>query len=100
MTTKYARLGLAFGLPGLLAQGTGHILTSVMSRSQSGLALAGFGVVLGAAGTVLLLVGMAFYAKAKGQHPAWAGLAFLSVIGVAVLVLLDDNSDDGPRTGR
>ncbi len=39
-------------------------------------------------GTVLLLVGLAYYAKAKGRHPAWCLAALLSWVGLIVLGVL------------
>jgi hypothetical protein len=45
---------------------------------------------LGLFGTVLLLVGLAYYAKAKGRNPAWCLFAFLSII----LACLKDKAID------
>jgi hypothetical protein len=45
-------------------------------------------------GTALLLVGFAYYAKAKGRNPAWCLMAFLSFIGLIVLGILKDMSDE------
>ena len=43
-------------------------------------------------GTALLLVGFAYYAKAKGRSPAWCLVAFLSCVGLIILALLKDKS--------
>ena len=56
---------------------------------------AGIGLAVSLVGTVLLLIGLAFYAKAKGRHPAWCLMAFLSLIGLIVLALLKDKAPDG-----
>ena len=45
-------------------------------------------------GAILFLVGLAFYAKAKGRHPAWGLVGLLSLIGLIVLVCLKDTSID------
>ena len=46
----------------------------------------GLGMLAMLAGTALLLAGFAYYAKAKGRHPAWCLMAFLSIIGLIVLL--------------
>ncbi len=43
-------------------------------------------------GTVLLIIGLVYYAKAKGRHPAWGIMGLLSIIGLIVLALLKDRS--------
>jgi hypothetical protein len=50
------------------------------------------GWVISLFGTMLLLVGFAFYVKSKGRHPAWCLFALLSVIGWIVIILLKDVS--------
>ena len=51
---------------------------------------AGFaGIVLG---TLFLLVGLAYYARAKGRSPWWCLFAFLSLIGLIVLACLEDRT--------
>ncbi len=51
-----------------------------------------FLVVLGgimlAVGIGLLMVGLAFYARSKGRHPAWCILGILSLLGLLIIVLL------------
>jgi hypothetical protein len=47
-------------------------------------------------GTVLLLVAMARYAKAKGRNPAWCLLGLIGVIGVIPLHFLKDKSVEAP----
>ncbi len=52
-------------------------------------------------GTILLIVGFAYYAMAKGRNPAWCLMAFLSLIGLIVLACLPDLARDGETyTGR
>jgi hypothetical protein len=43
-------------------------------------------------GTGLLLVGLSYYAKAKGQSPVWCLFAFLPLIGIIVLACLRDRA--------
>ena len=45
-------------------------------------------------GTVLLLIGFAFYAKAKGQSPWWALIGLLGLIGYIVLFALEDRAKE------
>jgi len=46
------------------------------------------GGVMVAAGIGLLTIGLAFYARSKGRHPAWCLLGILSVLGLLIIVLL------------
>lgn len=66
---------LAFGIPGVIIQIAGQFMNQPL-------------ILL--AGTVLLIVGLAFYAKAKGRSPAWCLMGFLSIIGLIVLACLKD----------
>ena len=43
-------------------------------------------------GMVLLFIGYAYYAKAKGRSVAWCLCAFLSCIGFIILAFLNDKS--------
>jgi hypothetical protein len=83
MIKKYNNISLAFGIPGLIVQVAGHII------QQEGVMLIG---------TALLLVGFAYYAKAKGRNPAWCLMAFLSFIGLIVLGILKDMSGETKRS--
>lgn len=64
---------LMFGVPGLLLQ-IGGVEYPILSLI----------------GTILLLIGLAFYAKAKGRHPAWCLLGLFSIFGIIGLALLKD----------
>ena len=44
------------------------------------------------AGVVLLVVGLCFYAKAKGYHAALGLLGLLSCIGLLILALMRDKT--------
>lgn len=75
MIKKYNTISLAWGIPGLVLQIAGNVIGQPL-------------VVL--VGTVFLMVGLAYYAKAKGRSPAWCLMGFLSLIGLIVLACLKD----------
>jgi RsiW-degrading membrane proteinase PrsW (M82 family) len=85
MIARYNNISLALGAPGIILQIVGQILRESPQYQDVGRLL----LVLG---TGLLLVGLAFYAKAKGRHPAWRLMAFLSLIGLIVLASLKDHA--------
>jgi hypothetical protein len=90
------RKSLALGVPGIVLQ----ILGNVMYRPGGSIAGTGRPAAAGnpvwllvmLAGTVLLIAGLAFYAKAKGRSPAWGFMGLLSIIGLIVLACLKDRS--------
>ena len=93
MIDRYNRVSVLFGVPGFLLQVGGNFAT--VSTAQAGTTtttLSPLGRLAILAGTALLLVGLAFYAKAKGRHPAWCLMAFLSIIGLIVLACLEDKT--------
>lgn len=66
-----------FGIPGLIVQAVGfNVVGGVI------------GLVVGLTGTALLIYGLSFYARSRGQHPALAALGLLSLLGLIVLALL------------
>jgi hypothetical protein len=95
MIKRHNNLSLLLGVPGFLIQIVGNVLCVSCMDNQapmgdpSTLALGQVAVILG---TLLLLVGLAYYAKAKGRSPWWCLLAFLSLIGLIVLACLEDRS--------
>jgi len=54
--------------------------------------LAIFGWLIILIGTILLLVGFAFYLKSKNRHLGWCLFALLSIFGWIVLILLKDKT--------
>ena len=82
MIAKYNKISLAVGSPGIILQIAGIIMSSLLVQLL---------------GTVLLLVGLVYYAKAKGRSPVWCLFAFLSIIGLIVLACLKDKSTDLPE---
>ena len=93
MIAHYNTKSLIVGAPGLALQLCGGLLarTLIADPATADMAAA---AALGV-GTILLLIGLAFYAKAKGRHPAWCLMAFLSLIGFIVLALLQDKAPNG-----
>ena len=75
MNRKYNNISLICGIPGIVLQGAGII------NEQPELLLLG---------TVLLLIGYGYYAKAKGRNFAWCLMGFLSIIGLIILGCLKD----------
>jgi len=84
MIKRYNNLSLAIAIPGLVMQIAGRFM---MGGEQDTLV-----VLMTLLGTVMLLVGFAYYAKAKGRSPVWCLAAFLSLIGLIILGLLKDKS--------
>jgi hypothetical protein len=80
MIQRLNRISLAWGIPGILLQNGGYFIRQPLV------------MVLG---TVLLIVGLAYYAKAKGRSAAWCLMGFLSIIGLIVLACLKDRAKEG-----
>lgn len=97
MNQRYNRWSLAWGLPGVFLQfvGTGIVGTATMHRRGPDPSLVLTGLLVGLGGTVLFIVGLALYAKAKGRHWAWGFLGLLWLIGLLVLGLLRDRAPEG-----
>ena len=91
MIAEYNRKSFVFGIPGIILQIAGNFM-----RTPDGV-FTPLGALVLLAGTVLLLVGLMFYAKAKGRHGAWCLFAFLSLIGLIVLACLKDRSGQQGR---
>ncbi|OHB63409.1 MAG: hypothetical protein A2Y76_13970 [Planctomycetes bacterium RBG_13_60_9] len=69
---------------GIILQCLGGLIPLAPSRPL----LTVLGWLMLAAGTLLMLVGFAFYAKAKGRSPAWSLLSLASILGWIVLISL------------
>jgi len=95
MIAKYNRLSFMYGVPGIVLQIGGYFIAAF---SQSG--PASLAILFVPFGTIFLLAGLAYYAKAKGQSSAWCVAAFLSILGLLLLLLLEDKSDSMPTTGE
>lgn len=92
MIQEYNKKSFVFGIPGIILQIAGNFM-----RNPDGV-ITGLGALIILSGTALLIVGLVFYAKAKGRHPAWCLFAFLSIIGLLVLALLKDHSQTSEPT--
>ena len=86
MIAKYNRRSLYWGAPGLCLQIVGPIMFMVWESE----ATVYVGAIATLTGLTMLMIGFIYYAKAKDQHPAWAGMALLSWIGFIVLARLPD----------
>ena len=98
MIAEYNRKSLALGIPGLLLQIACVLLSNLLTaKAKTGgnpppesLALL---LALGTlAGSVLLIVGLCFYAKAKGYSAVLGLLGLLSCIGLLILAVLPDKT--------
>jgi hypothetical protein len=86
MIKEWNQKSFYFGIPGIILQIAGRMMMNSEGGKPS------LGLLIALAGTGLLLAGFAYYAKAKGRHPAWCLMAFLSIIGLIVLACLKDRS--------
>jgi len=68
--------------------GSFQCLGGSMSQTRTYPPLIIFGWAIYLAGTALLLIGFAFYAKSKGRNPVWSLLALASIIGWVILIFL------------
>ena len=81
-------LSFAFAVPGLLATFSSGIVAREMNlpRDQAG----AIGGVVAIGGTLLVAVGLCFYARYKGRSPLWGLLGLLSCVGILLLAVLPD----------
>ncbi len=79
MIKEHNNKSLAFGIPGLILQTFGYGM-----QSPEVLLI----------GSLLLLIGFGYYAKAKGRSPLWAILGFFSLLGLLGLAVLKDMSKE------
>jgi hypothetical protein len=96
MIAEYKRTGMAFGIPGLLLFG-GSILTSYLVPKALPSWISAPLLAIWLVGVVLLIIGLCFYAKAKGYLAVWGFLLPITGIGLLVLTLLRDRTEDRPR---
>ncbi|HET6572710.1 MAG TPA: hypothetical protein VFG68_03840 [Fimbriiglobus sp.] len=92
MDPQLNRTSLRYGVPGVLLQlAAPYLVYAVWPSVPDNLLRL---IVL--AGTVLLMIGLAYYAMAKGRSPWWCLLGFLSLVGLLGLALLEDRSGTPP----
>lgn len=77
--SRLNNLSLLLGGPGLLLQGAGNVTGGVV------------GAVMMLVGTALLIWGLTYYAKMRGQSPWFGLLGLLSCVGMVILLLLPKN---------
>lgn len=111
MLAEYNRRSLLWGVPGVVLQLTGLIVVmNYNAKADPVTAVPSYIMYMrlaGLFGTVLLLVGLAYYAIGKGRSAAWCFCAFLGIVGVLILAALKDNfpepdqsvEDDEPNIG-
>lgn len=89
MDVKKNRLSLAYGIPGVSLQVLGLFGGLLLEEVNPQLAPI-VGLSLSWLGVVLLIIGLGYYASAKGHHWAWGFMGLLSIIGLIVLGILPD----------
>ena len=82
MDSRLNSISLRWGVPGVILQLFGGLFF--------GSSLVGALVRL--VGTIMLLIGLGYYAKAKGRSPLWGLMGFLSLLGILILALLPDKN--------
>jgi hypothetical protein len=92
MIGRHRKTALAFFIPSVVLQFVGQVV-----RTVPGEKLVGSLILL--VGTVLLVIGMAYYAKAKGRHPAWGLMGLLSLFGALLVESLREHEPES-RTER
>jgi hypothetical protein len=73
------KTSLTIGVPGLILQPVGSMLVG-----------GNLGYAITLVGTVLLITGLCYYARAKGYHMAFGALGLLSCVGLVILAVLPD----------
>lgn len=86
MIEKHVTNAFAYSFTGLFLQFSGYFVQKSFIHT-TGLMV---GALLYLLGTGLLFVGLISAARAKGRDPGWGALAFFSLFGLIVLLLLKD----------
>ena len=93
MDAALNRTSLKWGIPGIVLQIGAVLIPRALGYADPKNVPVGVTVlyyVVALSGTALLIVGLSYYAAAKG-HSRWAGLlGLLSIIGLIVLAVLPD----------
>lgn len=92
MDKKLNKVSLLWGVPGIVLQHLGFFMSGMFAEPLIAL----FFLFLSLVGTVLLLIGLGYYAKAKGHTPVWGLMGLLSCLGILVLALLPDRNIEQP----
>ena len=75
MIAKYNKLSFVWAIPGLIIQFAGALIENPLIQLV---------------GAAFVIVGLSYYAKAKGRTPAWGLMGILSIVGLIVLACLKD----------
>ncbi len=99
MITEYNRKSLMLGIPGIILQIACYVAASLIANqakahgatpADTSLIFACLGGQL--LGTILLIVGLCFYSKAKGYTPVLGLLGLFSCLGLLILAVLPDKT--------
>ena len=104
MIERFNRYSLAWGIPGAALQ---LIAMAIFIAPDIGMSIAlhpNFSGPTAVIGTLMLIAGLANYARAKGRHSGWCALALLGIPGIVILVVIlatleDVTTDSKLRTG-
>jgi len=96
MNARYAVAALAVGLPALGLQAVAYRAASSLAANQPFFLTAAdplwVALIGSAVSTLLLMVALGFYARAKGQSVFLGLLAVFSCVGLLVVALLPDKT--------
>lgn len=93
MDKRLNRISLWWGIPGLLVQAGGVVIDGGSNAAGAGPELGGLMILVGA---VMLIVGLGYYARAKGHHWVWGLLGLISLLGLIILGLMPDRRRIAP----
>ena len=77
MIDNYHNLSLVWGVQGIVLQIVGSLMGQPLATTF---------------GTVLLMISLAYHAKAKGRSAAWCIMGLLSIFGLVVMIFLKDHA--------
>ena len=101
MNARYAIAALAVGLPALGLQALAYRAASSLATSKpfflTALDPLWVALIGSAVSTLLMMVALGLYARAKGQSVFLGLLAVLSCVGLLVVALLPDKTTDHQR---
>ena len=86
MDKELNKKSLMLGIPGILLQIVGRVIMTTQGEGAMSLV----GVVVALVGTVMLIAGLSWYARAKGHSGWWGLMGLLSIIGLIILAVLPD----------
>jgi hypothetical protein len=98
MITEQKSKSLAFGIPGLSLQIGCMTLSRILAPKTGDHSAAppewiALSLAIGSLiGVLLLIVGLRYYAKAKGYNPEFGLLGLLSLLGILILAVLPDKT--------